>query len=400
VRIAIFTELFAPSIGGQEKFFQGLGRALVRRGHSVEVHCIAHADGLARREIIEGIEVCRYPGSPRYQKPLLASMKRDWSIMLRYALHVRAVAARGGHDFYILNQWPLLHAVLLPQAARQRALIHWCEVRHSRFFRAVQGRLPATVALNAAISQAVADEIGVGVGKPLLVLPSGLDPSDGWYREPAERSGIIALGRVVPHKNLGLLVAAFEQLKAAGYAGRLRIAGEGPDLPNIAASIARSPVRSQIDLLGHISEAAKFELLASSEILAMPSRREGSPHVVSEAMACGTPIVAADFPENGTCQVVRATHAGAVGRPTPEGFAQALQDVLDNWQAYSPQALSAAARLDWSRIAEQLEDAIACTRSAGPPAAEPQAAATPNAARELDRIRPRATTSDAGEVLL
>ncbi len=279
MHIAIFTELYAPSIGGQEKFFAGLGGALLHRGHQIDVYCIGHEDGLSEWEILGGITINRFPSAPKYKIPRITAMRRDWVTIGRFALHVRAITKKREHDFYLLNEWPLLHVLALPGHARRRALLHWCEVRHSLFFSIVQKILPRRVRLNAAISEAVGKQISVISGRKVMTLPSGLDLSlsCGLFLDREHRADILAIGRVAEHKNLILLVKLFEILKARGYIGRLKIAGDGPDMATLRARVAASAVRGEIDLLGLISDDTKVELLMKCELLAMPSKREGFP---------------------------------------------------------------------------------------------------------------------------
>lgn len=358
MKIAVFTELYAPSIGGQEAFFRGLGEALQARGHTVDIYCIGHERGLAPTETIGGLAVHRYPIAATYKRPLFSAMRRDWPQMCRFALRTRAVAKKGEHDFYLLNEWPLLHVLTLPRKARERALLHWCEVRASAFYSVMQSLLPRFVRLNGAISDSVGRMIEAMSGRPVITLPSGLDLTRAVYRPRAERRDIVTLGRIVEHKNLPLLIEAFEILCDRGYEGRLKIAGGGPDLPNLQARVAASPRRDRIDLLGVVSDEEKFELLSRCEVFAMPSRREGFPHVISEAMCCGLPAVTADYPENGAKNVVLDFGAGVVTGQTAQAFADGVAQARDDWERYSAKGLQTARTLAWSSIAERLESEI------------------------------------------
>lgn len=355
MRIAIFTELYAPSIGGQEMFFNGLGKQLIERGHEIDVYCIGHAADLDEEETIDGVRVYRFPIAPNYKSPSFKAMRRDWLQIMRYALRVRRVCLRLEHDFYLLNQFPLFHILLMPRSARKLALLHWCEIRQSSFYRLVQRFLPQLARLNAAISAPVAASIHEAAGVDVFVLPSGLDLSRSIFQERAKRHDIVALGRVTEHKNLELLVDAFEFLKAKGYSGRLKIAGDGPAMPVLRAKITASPVHGEIDLLGFISDVQKFELLANCEVLAMPSKREGFPHVISEAMCCGLPVVTADYPENGAKDVVDLFDVGVVTGQSPAKFAIGIEQALANWDTYAENGRRAAMTLGWPAIAERLE---------------------------------------------
>ena len=129
----------------------------------------------------------------RYNKPRLAALRRDWLAIVRFAWQIRVIAHRQEHDFYLLNQWPLLHAMVLPRQAKMRTLLHWCEVRQSLIFRLFQGWLPRFVWLNAAISDSVATQIRVASGRDVITLPSGLDLSRALFRDLQDRSVILAI---------------------------------------------------------------------------------------------------------------------------------------------------------------------------------------------------------------
>lgn len=355
MRLAIFSELYLPSVGGQEAFFRGLAKALIARGHEIDVYTIAHQQDLAPVEVIEGVTVHRFAENPRYTAPRIKAMKRSWTSIAAYARHTAAVARTGQHDFYLLNQWPFAHAATLPRSVRQRSLLHWCEVRQGGAYRMLQSRLPRGVGLNAAISDAVGRQITAASGCPVFTLPSGLDLSRSEYRARGERADLVAFGRVMEHKNVPLAVAAFEVLRAGGYTGRLKIAGDGPAMAALRERVAASPDVDAIDLLGFVEDAEKFRLLAGCEAMLMPSRREGFPHVVAEAMCCGLPIVTADFIENGTRDIVDLYAVGAVTRQDPASFADGIHRVLREWETFSANGRRAAATLGWPGVAEHVE---------------------------------------------
>lgn len=360
MRIAIFTELYAPSVGGQEVFFAGLGRALSRRGHQLDVYCIAHQEGLPVSEVLDGVTVHRTLTAPNYTRPRFAAMRREWVTLSRFALHTRRIARRREHDFYLLNQWPFMHVVTLPRHARRHALLHWCEIRGSGFFRVMQRQLPRQTRLNAAISDTVGQQIRSMSGCETMTLPSGLDLAKAACRPRCERSDILSVGRIAKHKNLEMLVEAFEILCQRGYGGRLKIVGEGPEMDVLRARVGASEQQGRIDLLGFISEADKFSLMSRCEVLALPSRREGFPHAVSEAMSCGLPIATVDYPENGTRAVVEAFRSGIVTHQSADDFATGIERLREDWDLYSTSGQVAARTLDWNAIAETLETRLMC----------------------------------------
>ncbi|AFM16090.1 glycosyltransferase [Mycolicibacterium chubuense NBB4] len=355
MRFAFLTELYFPSVGGQEVFFQELGEAMVRRGHRVDVLCIGHEAGLAEVEVMNGVTVRRYPNSGRYKTPRIAALRRNWSDIIRYSGAVRRMAAQGDHDFYLLNQWPLRHVTALPNEVRAQSALHWCEIRDDRLLRTLQAQLPKRVGSNFAVSEAVAAEITEQSGCECGVLPSGIVAERYRSAPERDRSGVLYVGRLAPHKNLPLLVDAFALAVTRGIDGDLVIAGDGPSRAAVEEHVRNSPVATRVHVLGSVDEAQKIQLLSESAVLGMPSRREGFPRVIAEAMASGLPVVTADFAENGAKDVVKQYGAGVVCGQEPADFAEALLAAQAGWDSYSQAGLAGAADLDWSHIAEKLE---------------------------------------------
>jgi glycosyltransferase involved in cell wall biosynthesis len=355
MRLAFLTELYYPNLGGQEVFFQELAEAMVRRGHSVDVYCIGHDTKLVTAETINGVRIRRNPLSNSYINPPIPALRRNWPDVMKYSAWVRRVVVPQRYDFHLLNQWPLMHVNALPRNVRARAAIHWCEIRDDRILGQAQKRLPRIVGSNFAVSNAVATAITEQSGRECAVLPSGIELTRYQAAPRAERAGALYVGRLAPHKNLPLLIDAFEIAAGRGFHGDLVIAGDGPSRPDIEKYAAQSPVASRVRVLGSVSEAQKIELLARAAVLGMSSQREGFPRVIAEAMASGLPVVTAEYPENGAKDVVAQYGAGVVCGTAPADFAEALLAAQAQWDTFSEAGLLGARSLDWSGIAQALE---------------------------------------------
>lgn len=354
MNIAIFTEAYPPSVGGQEIRFAEIAELLVEMGHNVSVFCIGHSRVLRQSENINGVQILRFPLTDHYKRSYGTPFRRNPFVLIRYALWCRRVARRYAFEVCIFNQWPLLHVILASKDIRRRSLIDWCEIRNGWLFYLIQRTLPQYVAANIAVSPSVEEEIKARSRTPGVCIPSGI-----WLQKykavaSSKRSGLLYLGRITHHKNIPLLISCFGKLRDTGYKGRLTIAGSGIFLDQIKREASASKHASCIDILGSVDEATKVTLLSQARVLVLPSKREGFPRVVAEAMASGLPIVSVDYPENGTCRVLRHYGIGVVAAPSEAALAQAITKVEDDWECYSRAGLVKSTELDWNVIGKKL----------------------------------------------
>jgi glycosyltransferase involved in cell wall biosynthesis len=161
--------------------------------------------------------------------------------------------------------------------------------------------------------------------RAMPVCPMGVDTAR--FRaaaQTASRAGdrIVFLGRLVPIKGIDVLVDAAERLTSDAT---IAIAGDGPDRDRIRA---RAAGRDRIELVGEVRDAARDRLLASADIVVVPSvarpdgRTEGAPRVALEAMAAGAAVVAST--SGGLAELPR----DAVTRVAP-GDPAALAEAVD-----------------------------------------------------------------------
>jgi len=359
MRIAMLTELFPPSVGGQEVRFAELATALSERGHSVDVLAICHADDLPRRETLSpGVTIHRRPYIAHYRRPQGWPAPRSLVGIIRYALAVRSWLARERFDLIFMNQWPFIHILTVPRRDRSHAVIDWCEIRDGLSYRLFQNLLPRLVAANTAVSTDVQRHIRKRSAGPVLMLPSGI-MRERYRADPAgTRRGILYLGRLAHHKGVLLLIPSYDELCRRGCTEPLIIAGGGPAEAEIRAAIAASPNASRISMPGAVSEDDKVKLLAGARVLVLPSQREGFPRVVAEAMASFLPTVTTRYPGNGTAGVVEEFACGLVADPTPAAIADATERIFAGWDSYSAQAGLGAARLDWGTIVAEFEEFV------------------------------------------
>ncbi|MGD0394571.1 MAG: glycosyltransferase [Acidimicrobiales bacterium] len=147
---------------------------------------------------------------------------------------------------------------------------------------------------------AVSEDLGMALSDRnrragVTVIANGLE--DGAFAgRDVRRSDIVYLGRLeIAQKGLDLLLEAFARI-ADDIEQTLVIAGDGPDeqaLKELALSLG---IGDRVRFIGRVAADDRFELLASADVVAMPSRYETYGMVAAESLAVRTPVVAFDIP--------------------------------------------------------------------------------------------------------
>jgi len=107
---------------------------------------------------------------------------------------------------------------------------------------------------------------------------------------PLDAPVVTYLGRIAPEKGIDVALAAWQQIEARTHA-TLVVMGEGPLMPELRARSARMRVRW---LPFETNRERVASLLAASDLYLSPGSCETFGLSAVEAMACGTPLVAAD----------------------------------------------------------------------------------------------------------
>jgi glycosyltransferase involved in cell wall biosynthesis len=143
------------------------------------------------------------------------------------------------------------------------------------------------------------------------------------------------------------------------------VAGGGPLAADLARDAVSRGLADRITFLGSIDEADVAALLGQCRLLVLPSRWEGMPVSVMEAMAAGVPVVAYDVP--GVRELVQHDVTGLLA---PPGDTNALAALIEQLLADPARAanLGAAGRERVRReftLAAQVEGHVAAYERLG-----------------------------------
>lgn len=170
---------------------------------------------------------------------------------------------------------------------------------------------------------------------------------------------IVYLGRLHPVKGADVLVEALPTVFAAVPEARCVIAGPAaaPAEQDLAKRLRRRveelALTEQIEFPGNLDDP--WPLLERASVLVLPSRSEGSPNVVLEAMAAGVPVVAAAV--GGVPELIEPGRTGTLVPPDdPGALAAAIVDALVDSDAAAERAgrarVGVAARHSLSVVTE------------------------------------------------
>lgn len=198
----------------------------------------------------------------------------------------------------------------------------------NRFVLACERRAAAHTDLLVANADAITEEylsLGIGVPEQYATVYSGIDvdaigAADPASDLPGDRPRIVFVGRLVEGKGLRVLLDAVERLEHRPFS--VAIVGDGPLADEIDAEIDERGLSDDVFLLGYRDDVPS--VLAASDLLVLPSFREGTPRVVSEAMAAGLPVVATDV-----AGVPEQVDDGETGFLVSPGDVETLVDRVD-----------------------------------------------------------------------
>ncbi len=353
--ISIVTELYEPSVGGQESRFARFAEALAGRGRDVTVYTTDPTGGrLPREASVNGVRVLRYVALSSYVR----NGSRGWAPLAAYwsatRRLLRELIPRPGSVW--VNEMPVVH--LLGTRGTANLVVDWCEYPTYWMVNALARRAMKRVQRGTAVSDAVADHIrkvrpdaDVEVVRTPVALPTGPTP------ERDDRT-VSYVGRIVGHKNIASLAAAIKLYNAESAThARLVIAGEGPDRQALERKFGGN---GTVEFLGPVDEGEKRRLLQTSWLVAIPGTREGLPNVAAEATVYGTPLIASGSVRNSCGDYIRTNHLGVVARgSSPMDFLAALKSVDDaSWRRWSGRATELRPLFDPEENVLRLEAAL------------------------------------------
>lgn len=371
-RLAVVTETYPPEVNGVAMSMARVVDGLNRRNHDVQLirprQPANMATPLGSRPTVDevltkGLPVPLYPNL-RMGVPSKRALVKLWSLKRPDVVHIATEGPLG---------WSALQAaqhLALPVTSDYRTNFH-AYGKHYRlgllskpimgYLRKFHNRCDATMVPTEAMRVLLAER---GFER-LNVVGRGVDAQ---RFDPARRSAAMReswgagpddpvlgyVGRLAPEKNLGVVLAAYEAVKATQPRARLVFVGDGPMRAELAA---RAPdavfagQRSGDDLAAHY---------AGLDVFLFASLTETFGNVTTEAMASGCAVVA--FESAAAGELIRSGVNGWLAGPGRESdFVAATRVAAFDGvarRAVADAARATARRLDWGDITARFESVL------------------------------------------
>lgn len=193
----------------------------------------------------------------------------------------------------------------------------------------------------------------------IVVLPNGIEPSsyanvaaqvervrEAWPQEAA----VLAVARFTYQKGLDILLHAWARISGLMPCARLLLVGGGTLLPQLDAMARALGVSASVRFTDLVSDVRPF--LAEAQVFVLPSRFEGMPNALLEAMAAGLPCVATRV--SGSEDLIVDGESGLLVPPEdPAALAEALLTLMTN-----PERARKLGRAARERIENHFSDTI------------------------------------------
>jgi alpha-1,6-mannosyltransferase len=355
VRIVHVANAYAPRSGGIRTTVHALGRGYRAAGHDFVLVVPGARDSNEHLPWGRRITVAapRVPGSGGYR--VLVDLRRVRAILDELRPDRLEVSDR--LTLRGLGRWARAAGVPSTMIAHERVdgiLRAFLPIGDRRAEQAADRHNLSTASSfdRVVTTTRFADQEFARIGVPTERVPLGVDLEEFAPIARPASDGVpllVLCSRLSKEKRPDLAIEALRILHRAGCPARLVVAGSGP----MAGSLRRLAQGLPVTMTGHLADRSSVALLlGSADIVLAPGPVETFGLAALEAMACGTPVVAAST--SAVAELVGGG-AGRSARPEAPALAAAVSGLLAVPEAQRRNAARARAELfPWSRTTDAM----------------------------------------------
>ena len=264
------------------------------------------------------------------------------AVLLGKILGIPVVVSARGTDINLFTSFRLI-----------RPMIRWT-LRESA----------AAIAVSAALKEKMIEVCGAP--EEIHVVPNGVDAAHfqqiskkgarGQLNLPENGPLLLSVGSLISLKGHELLIRAIEVVRRQHAGLRLYILGEGTLRIELEALVKQLGLRDCVKLPGKRPYEELPAWFSAADVSCLASAREGWPNVVTESLACGTPVVATRV--GGIPEILHSPELGVIVERTVESIAAGIEQALSKPWNHEAISLETRART-WTKVAAEVEEILA-----------------------------------------
>lgn len=326
MRILFNSRKYDKIAGGVERMSIALMNEMVLRQHEVELMSLDPVTATTFYPLAHEVRWTRIPiGDPgrRANPPeVIGRLSAMRKVVDRFRPHVAIGFQQGAFvSVAAASAGKGIPLIAAERNAPQR--FEHLKDGHGRTFQYLSFRLAKVVTVQ---FDGYREHYPIPVQRKIVSIPNPVSPSASLSDPVAcerARKILLCVGRLSYQKNQRVLVEAFSLLASQFPDWDLVLVGEGEDRPALEAMIRSLDLSERVRLEGAQADVSSY--YQAAQLFCLPSRWEGFPNVLAEAMACGLPSVGfADCA--GTNVLIAPGQSGLLAGPA--GTARALAEPL------------------------------------------------------------------------
>lgn len=335
MKILIATGIFPPEAGGPATYAAHFAEECILKGHDVCV--IAYGDPSKRKGFrYPVISIPRLPLPFRYGLFFFACMYYGFSSDVIFAQDGFSSGIPASFASLFMRKWLVVkivgdasweygkntHRTEENIDAFQKRTSYPLLLRCIRLFQWFVCKISSDVIVPSSYLKGIVVGWGINKSKISVIYNAApaTPPFDGGNRE---HFLFFSAGRLVSWKHFDGLIRAFARIHAVFPRARLAIAGDGPCRAELEAEARHLGAMGYISFLGAVSSKEMPALYARASCFVLFSSYEGLSHVLLEALAYQTPVIASDA--GGNAELITD---GINGMLVPSGDEDALASTL------------------------------------------------------------------------
>lgn len=219
----------------------------------------------------------------------------------------KALRDEAPDTLHIHNQGPLVYAAWLPvfRSGKKVVFTLHSPISNSKSLMArLVKRALGNVDELVAVGESVGDNLKrfFDITRDVKVIPNGLFPierdsagaarlREKWLIPPGVPL-VGFVGRLVENKRVDILLEAASIAVKSGFEAIFLIVGDGPEMANLRDRVKSLGIENNVRFAGEIMDVEP--VFSALDVLVLPSRSEGLPMTVIEAMSAGVPVIASN----------------------------------------------------------------------------------------------------------